>query len=249
MITIKNIGDVFGKEVVQLYIEKVDSAFYRPIKELKGFEKVELKPGETKSVSFVFDEYTFRYYNVETKQFEIEGGLYNIFIGSSSSNTPLSGSIILKGTTNILPYQNLNVPSYDTGYVQNVNVEEFQKILGRKVPNSKISFYKKNRLHANKQTLIEDLKYAKGCFGRLIYYSIKFGILCLKLVGKRDKVNMLEMGVLQQPLRGISRLSGGKISWEQLQGIIQMINGHFIKGLHQFIKERRRKHRLNKNKM
>ncbi|MBO4540537.1 MAG: glycoside hydrolase family 3 C-terminal domain-containing protein, partial [Bacilli bacterium] len=128
---LKNIGQVKGKEVAQLYIRLPKSKIFRPIKELKGFAKVELEPGEEKEVFIPFDEYTFRYFNVKTNQWEIEEGDYEVLIGASTADVWLMEKIHKAGTTDVLPYDPAKCPSYFSGHVSNVNDEEFKYILGR----------------------------------------------------------------------------------------------------------------------
>ncbi len=247
-VTIENTGNITGKEIVQMYVKKQNSAFYRPEKELKGFAKVELKPKEVKTVTIPFDDYTFRYFNIETNQFEIEGGTYLILVGPSSENTILNGTIDLEATTHKLPYQNIKLPSYQSGEVKDISTEEFERLLGHETPKSTIKFYKKKRLIAHKNTTIEELRYARGWFGRLIAFMVRLLIGFLKFIGKRDVAAVLSMGILQQPLRGLSRMSGGRISWDQLHGIIDMVNGHFFRGLKTYIKAGRAKRKRHKER-
>jgi beta-glucosidase len=90
---VKNSGSVPGKEVVQLYIKDVASTVSRPGKELKGFEKVELQPGEQKTVTFVLDKRSFAYYNVHLKDWHVETGEFEVLIGKSSREIVLSDKI------------------------------------------------------------------------------------------------------------------------------------------------------------
>ncbi|MGM1046410.1 MAG: glycoside hydrolase family 3 C-terminal domain-containing protein [Bacillota bacterium] len=92
-VTVRNTGDRAGKEVVQLYVKPLDSPVVRPIKELKGFEKVHLEPGEAKTVSFTLDKRAFAYYNTEIQDWFAETGVYDVLVGGSSVDTPLSVSI------------------------------------------------------------------------------------------------------------------------------------------------------------
>lgn len=71
---VKNTGNMTGKEIVQLYVHDVASSVIRPAKELKGFEKVELKPGETKTVSFTLGKRAFAYYNIKLQDWHVETG-------------------------------------------------------------------------------------------------------------------------------------------------------------------------------
>jgi beta-glucosidase len=85
-VKIKNTGKVAGKEVVQLYIRDLIGSVTRPVRELKGFEMIDLKPNETKTVSFVIDQNTIQYYTANSK-WEAEAGDFNVFIGGSSVTT------------------------------------------------------------------------------------------------------------------------------------------------------------------
>ena len=91
--TITNTGKVSGAETAQLYIQKPNSTITRADKELKGFEKVFLKPGQAKTVSIALAQNAFQYYDENKKAWATERGLYNILVGSSSANILLSQSV------------------------------------------------------------------------------------------------------------------------------------------------------------
>jgi beta-glucosidase len=82
-VQIKNTGAVEGKEVVQLYIQDLVGSSTRPVKELKGFEKISLKPGESKTVSFKITEEDLKFYNTALK-FVAEPGDFKVYIGGNS---------------------------------------------------------------------------------------------------------------------------------------------------------------------
>ena len=90
---ITNTGKMAGMEVVQLYVGDKESSVVRPVKELKGFEKVSLKPGETKKVFFSLDKRAFAYYETAINDWFVEYGEFEIMIGSSSRDIRLSGSV------------------------------------------------------------------------------------------------------------------------------------------------------------
>ncbi|KXY30990.1 glycosyl hydrolase [Bacillus cereus] len=96
---VKNTGSRAGKEIVQLYIKDVESSMTRPEKELKGFEKVELQPGEEKTVSFTLNKRSFAYYNVELKDWHVETGEFEILVGKSSKEIVLHDSMYVQSTT------------------------------------------------------------------------------------------------------------------------------------------------------
>lgn len=95
---VKNTGDMAGKEVLQLYVAAKDSAVDRPVKELKGYEKTELKPGETKKVNFALNPESFAYFDEETGHFRAEAGCYEILIGASLTDIRLKGEVMLEKT-------------------------------------------------------------------------------------------------------------------------------------------------------
>lgn len=97
-VKVKNTGDRAGKEVVQLYVRDVESSVIRPEKELKGFEKVELQPGEEKVVTFELDKRAFAYYNVDIKDWHVESGEFEIMIGKSSRDIVLKDRIFVRST-------------------------------------------------------------------------------------------------------------------------------------------------------
>jgi beta-glucosidase len=91
--TVTNIGKLSGKEIPELYIHDAKSTIRRPYKELKGFEKIYLNPSERKQVTIVLNKKSFAYYNVDIHDWYVEGGIYEILIGSSSSDVKLRKSI------------------------------------------------------------------------------------------------------------------------------------------------------------
>lgn len=92
---IKNTGECDAAEVAEVYVSDVVSSVPRPKKELKGFEKVMLKKGETKRVTLMLPNDAFTFYDIDTHRFVLEPGLFNIRVGGSSDNLPLVGSVIL----------------------------------------------------------------------------------------------------------------------------------------------------------
>jgi beta-glucosidase len=111
---VKNTGKYFGKEIVQLYIKHTDSDILRPEKELKAFTKVYLFPDEEKEVSFLIDTKDFSHYDINTNNWVIESGPYEILIGKSSRDLPLSKNIYVQS-----PY----LPK--TNYTRDTLAQEF----------------------------------------------------------------------------------------------------------------------------
>ena len=101
-VTVTNTGSRTGKTVVQLYVRDVQSTVIRPVRELKGFEKVELRPGESKEVTFTLDKRSFAYWNQDIQDWHVETGEFAIEIGQSSRDIQLTGSVKVHSTV-VLP--------------------------------------------------------------------------------------------------------------------------------------------------
>jgi beta-glucosidase len=88
---VTNTGDRAGAEVAQLYLGDVKCSVPRPIRELKGFDKVTLNPGETKPISFMLTQEDLSFFDVKTYKWVAEPGRFNVWVGSSSRDLPLHG--------------------------------------------------------------------------------------------------------------------------------------------------------------
>lgn len=93
--TVKNVGKKKGLEIAQLYVQDIESSVPRPVKELKEFQKLELEPGQSKTVSLGLDRKDFSFWNPETKGWFAEKGKFIIHIGSSSRNISLKKEVEL----------------------------------------------------------------------------------------------------------------------------------------------------------
>jgi len=91
--TVTNTGSRTGAEVAQVYVHQKQCSVDRPVKELKGFEKVSLNPGESTMVTIELDESAFKFYHPDKLEWVLEPGLFEISIGSASNNLPLKGTI------------------------------------------------------------------------------------------------------------------------------------------------------------
>jgi beta-glucosidase len=98
---VKNTGNRFGKEIVQLYVMDKEASVNRPPKELKGFAKVALNPGEEKTVTFTLDKRAFAYYCTELGDWYAESGTFELLVGSSSRDILLSDAVELKSTVTV----------------------------------------------------------------------------------------------------------------------------------------------------
>lgn len=100
-VKVKNVGQMRGKEIVQLYVRDIEKSVIRPDKELKGFDKIELDVGEEKTVTFTLNKRAFAYYNTKIKDWYVESGEFEILIGKSSQQIVLSDFVTVNSTTKI----------------------------------------------------------------------------------------------------------------------------------------------------
>ena len=113
-VDITNTGAMEGKEIVQLYVAKKEKGeIIRPAKELRGFEKVFLAPGETKTVSFTLSKRAFAYYNMQMQDWYVESGTYEILIGKSVEDIVLAGEVGVASTQKYQIHVTMDTPVID----------------------------------------------------------------------------------------------------------------------------------------
>ena len=100
-VTVKNTGVRAGKTVVQLYVGDQESTVLRPVRELKGFEKVELQPGESRDVTFTLDKRSFAYWNAQIHDWHVETGAFTVEVGQSSRDIAVSGTVTVESTVEL----------------------------------------------------------------------------------------------------------------------------------------------------
>ena len=207
---IKNVGKVKGKEIAQIYIQSVNSNIFKPLKELKAFEKIELKPNEEKNITIMLKKENFSFYNVKTKKWEIENGLYKILIGKSVQDIVLEGKISIESKFNI---KKTSYPKcYETGKVQNISDEKKKKILGSKIPQRILKIK-----DITEENTLEQIRNTK--VGNVIYKNQieKMNILLEEQnVNKATKVMMN----LQKPLKKFYEKNGSKFTKEMVDELI-----------------------------
>ncbi|MDO5521311.1 MAG: glycoside hydrolase family 3 C-terminal domain-containing protein [bacterium] len=100
-VDVTNTGAIAGKEVVQLYVGKKESKVLRPVKELRKFTKIQLNPGETKTVTFQLEKRAFAYYETRIKDWYVESGEYDIMIARNVNDVVLDKKITVNSTTSL----------------------------------------------------------------------------------------------------------------------------------------------------
>ena len=234
-----NTGSRAGAEVIQVYIGMENSAVFRPALELKGFTKVFLEPSESKTVSIPLDDKAFRYFNVKTGKFEVEGGIYEVKAGSSCENIRLSAKIEISGACAEGIYDITALSSYYSGKVNDVGDREFQTLLGRPIPPAKWD----RSAPLGRNDTVSQLCYARSAPARLVYRIIDGKRRRAEAAGKPD-LNILS--IYNMPFRGIAKLMGPMVDMEMVDAILFLANGHLFGGLGRLFGAWRRKGKLEK---
>lgn len=239
-LTVRNTGGYPGEEVVQIYVGQNASKIFRAKKELKAFQKIFLEANEESKITIKLDSFAFRYYNVLTQKFEVDGGDYEIYVGSSSVDIRLEGTIAIEGTNAPNPYNSELMPSYYSGAIKDVSDEEFELLLGRPIPER--NWNRKIQLELN--DTFSQLIYARGAVGRLIYKIIRSK---KKSLEKKGKPLLNIMFIYNMPFRGLAKSTGGIVNFEMTKAVVHIFNGHFFKGTGHLIRAFFRKKRAVKS--
>ena len=218
--TLTNTGSRAGAEIAQLYVAKPDAKIFRPAKELKGFAKVFLKAGESRTVIIPLDDKTFRYWNTATDQWEVEGGSYRLLVGASVQDIRLTAQLTLPGTGAPDPYAGKALPDYWTGNVQNIPDGEFEALLDRPLPQEKTAI--------DRTMTLGELHHSRSPLCWLIS-----GVLTLLLRSgeKRGKPNLNILFQYNMPLRGLAQMTNGMIGDEFVDGLVLEAKGFWVVGI------------------
>ena len=233
--TIANVGAWDGAEVVQVYVSCKDGNVFRPQKELKGFAKVFLKAGESRTVSVSLDDKAFRYFNVKTNRWEVESGIYTISVASDAAHVRLSANIRVEGTNAPAPYGAL--PGYESGRITRISEVEYRDLLGHPIPDGHWGG------ELTRNDAICQLYYAKTGAARLVYKILTH------MKEKSEAKGIPDLNILfvyNMPFRALAKMSGGLMSDRMVDDVVLLVNGHFWRGLGRLIGDFFRNRRANK---
>ena len=225
-LTVTNTGDRAGAEIVQLYVAKPDAKIFRPAQELKGFAKVPLRPGESRTVVIPLDEKAFRYWNTQTDRWEIEGGQYELRVGASCADIRLTAAVEIAGTDAPDPYAGKTLPHYRTGSVQNVPDAEWETLLGHAIPQDTIKI--------DRNMTLGELNHSRSPLGWLIWAVLT---ALLNASYKKGKPDLNILFQYNMPLRALAKMTGGAISMGMVDGLVMELQGFWIIGLVRIIYE------------
>jgi beta-glucosidase len=224
---VKNTGAVAGKEIVQLYVRDVESTSFRPDKELKGFAKVELEPGEETKVRMELNQRAFAYYNVDLKDWHVESGRFEILVGASSRGIRLNGTVDVTSTQPAAPVLDRDKHAVYYNYPKGapVSQKDFEALLGRPVPLNQAP--QKGQYTIN--TPIGDM--SDSFVGRQLFSFLRREMAKV-IQGQEGTPTALLMEAMayEMPLRSMLMFGGGPLTREMVDALLVMINGKFFKG-------------------
>ena len=219
-LTVKNTGSLPGDEVVQVYVSKPDAKIFRPMQELKGFARVHLEGGESRTIAIPLDDKAFRYWNDPAGRWAVEGGSYTVRVGASSEDIRLEGTVTVAPSGDAGPYAGLALPHYQSGQAQDVPDAEFEVLLGHAVPHPKVAI--------DRNMTLGEIGHGRSPLGWLVHVIHKH-LLDKSLQSGTPDLNLLFN--YNMPLRAIAKMTGGMVSMGMVDGLVMELKGFWIIGI------------------
>lgn len=207
---------------------------YRPLKELKGFQKVFLKAGEEQKLILPLDERTFSYFNVQKNQWEVESGEYILLVGASSRDFRLAKRIQMTGEAP----QKMSIAEWYYHPDGSPTKEDFETLYGSQipayVPATKGTYTLKNSLAEMKET-------SRLC--RVIYRLLEW--IVSKSAGIRadrgdPTFRMMVEAAETNPLRTFALMQGKRITMYAVEGLVMVANGSVLQGVRRMLTRRKK---------
>ena len=265
--SICNTGDVAGEEVAQIYIAKIGSKVFRAKKELKGFVKAALEPGERKTVRAELDGHAFKYFDTLVNEWVSEPGEYRIMVGASSRDIRLEATVYVDvesaavrgdcgaAAANAPGSASPSYSAVTTKTAAQAAPNCTEAVLphyfaadAQGIPNEEFETLLGRSLPPDERDRNELLTYSdtiahcrhKKGFGRLLYRVLSFAQKFYRLIGRQITADHL-MFITGLRFNQLARMSSGKLDMNMLDGLLMMVNGQFWKGFMHFRKAGRLK--------
>lgn len=211
---VKNTGDMAGSEIAQVYVSKPESRVFRAPKELKGFAKVQLEPGEEKKVTIELDDRAFAFWNTQTHEWCVESGEYKILVGSSSRDIFLEADVKMKSEDDekTVDLREL-APSYFTGDPSRASDNEFKVIYGgefKLAPEITADSLNNSIEHSRDKGL-----------AKFIYNTVDLAMKPKGGVGG----SMMSNTIMQTPIRNYVSMSNGLFTEDMADGLLKLFEG------------------------
>lgn len=250
-LTVTNTGAVAGDEIVQLYVEAPGAARdeLRAVRELRGFARVALAPGESREVEISYAEHAFDIFDPAAGDWRTVPGRYTIQAAASSRDIRLSSQLEIandagsatvsgpgtaQGSDSVPGSGSIRLAAltdaaepYLSGHVEHATAADFERLLGRPLPPADWN----HTGPLTRQNTIEQTR-GRGGFASLLYFVVDRSRAVLLALGKPLHANNTRF-VLELPFRSASRMSGGAMDEPMLDGLLLMVNRRFFAGVRQ----------------
>ena len=225
---VRNTGSVTGMETVQLYVRDLETTVFRPDKELKGFAKLELQPGQEAEVSIELDRRAFAYYDTGLQDWHIEAGTFEILVGASSRDIRLRATVEVVSTrqATVTADRDGLAAYYDLPRGAPIDQKSFETLLGRPIPPNEAPT-------KGSYTISSPIADMHDSFvGRQIFRLANRQMAKL-LQGQEGTPTALLMEAMarEMPLRVMLMSGDGSLTREMLEALLVMINGRPFRGL------------------
>ncbi len=225
--TVTNTGTVAGAEVAQLYVAKPDHQVFRPEQELKGFAKTSvLEPGGSEVVTIPLDDKAFRYFNVKTNAWEVEGGTYELRVAASADDVRLTTTVEVEGTGAPNPYAGADLAPYETGRVADVSDAQFAELLGHPIPSEGPKI--------GRNMCFRDLNHGRSPIFWLVWLVLR---TIKRSADKSGHPNLNVLFIWNMPLRALGKMTNGIINMRMVDALVMEIRGFWVIGFIRFIIE------------
>lgn len=215
---IKNVGEVDGAEIAQVYVADLKSTIFRPEKELRGFTKVFLKAGEEKEVSITLGKRAFAYFNVNIGDWHVESGEFDILVGASSRDIKLSATVAVESTVEAeIPDYRESAPAYYTADRCGMSNDQWAEIYGQPLPAKERSADQRIDIYC----CLNDARNTKWG-GRICKLIVK--IVAGAGSAENGDGKMLAAMATQIPIRNFIAMSMGVFSPKMADGLLMLLN-------------------------
>ena len=233
-LNVKNTGNRYGGEVIQIYVSNLIPNFVKPYRELKGFDKVYLKPNETKRVEINIDINDLSYFNIKQDRWILLEGKYSIHACKNANETVLSQEIFISGEKYNFPYSKEINDIYLNLEFDKVDNRIFEKMSNLTIPKLE------SKLPLTIESQFKDLQLTK--IGKLIYKILMMYVnIDLKRASKLKpgpkKDNRIKGALFLKRIFNsnsficMSNSSAKQLTYNITNGIVLLANGHVFKGI------------------
>lgn len=240
-LSVRNTGELPGKEIVQIYVRDIEASVFRPEKELKGFAVLHLAPGETATVERILDRRAFSFWDSGAGAWRLEAGDFEILIGASSTDIRLRGSLRLESGDSLSDWAlglRERLPGYFKPEISRFadlsDQSDFAGLMNRPLPPRNIP----PGTPVSRISTLYDIR--KTLVGGFIYRTAKRQA---KKMAGRDAdpktVEMMHAVIRDLPLKSVAIMGEG-INMKMVDGMISMMNGRFFAGLGQILRNRKK---------